>query len=191
MVAWYMRRRSVVATVALIATLALVGLPVPTGSRAISATRDLQPAAFTSVIIPADASALSAWGDFDDASEPAGSSATADQPYVEPGDAPTAPVARPKSDQPAAKAGEAWKEPKQKVSGLRDASTTTARPRCACRAAPSSGSAATAAASSAPITDYGPTKRGGRIVDMYRPDFFKICGCGSWSGTTKVTVSIY
>ena len=70
MVAWYMRRRSVVATVALIATFALVGLPVPTGSRAISATRDLQPAAFTSVIIPADASALSAWGDFGDASEP-------------------------------------------------------------------------------------------------------------------------
>ena len=79
MVAWYMRRRSVVATVALIATFALVGLPVPAGSRAISATRDLQPAAFTSVIIPADASALSAWGDFDEASDPV-AGATADQP---------------------------------------------------------------------------------------------------------------
>ena len=112
-----MRRRSVVATVALIATLALVGLPVPNGSRAISATRDLQPAAFTSVIIPADASALSAWGDFGDAFEPT-VAATADQSYVEPGDAPAAPVARPKTDQPSAKAGESWKRPKQKVSGF-------------------------------------------------------------------------
>jgi hypothetical protein len=26
---------------------------------------------------------------------------------------------------------------------------------------------------------------------MYRPDFFRICGCPSWSGTVWVTVSIY
>ena len=40
------------------------------------------------------------------------------------------------------------------------------------------------------VTDYGPQKPS-RVVDMYRPDFFKVCGCPSWSGTTKVTVSIY
>jgi hypothetical protein len=40
------------------------------------------------------------------------------------------------------------------------------------------------------VTDYGPVKKI-RVVDMYRPDFFQICGCGSWSGTTKVTVSVY
>jgi hypothetical protein len=41
------------------------------------------------------------------------------------------------------------------------------------------------------IDDYGPTKAGGRIVDLYRPDFFRICGCGWWSGTTQVTVRVY
>ena len=33
--------------------------------------------------------------------------------------------------------------------------------------------------------------RTGRIVDLYTPDFFAICGCPWWSGTTKVTVSVY
>ena len=41
------------------------------------------------------------------------------------------------------------------------------------------------------ITDYGPSAKGGRIVDMYRPDFFKVCGCGAWSGTTEVTIRVY
>jgi hypothetical protein len=189
MVAWYMRRRSVVATVALIATLALVGLPVPTGSRAISASRDLQPAAFTSVIVPADAPALSAWGDFGDALEPA-TTATADQPYAEPAVAPAAPVARPEADQPTAKAGESWKRPKHKVSGFAsfyDNGTTAMRlPRGTVVRICGDGGCIQRT-----ITDYGPTERGGRLIDMYRPDFFKICGCGSWSGTTRVTVSIY
>jgi len=26
---------------------------------------------------------------------------------------------------------------------------------------------------------------------MFRPDFFEICGCGSWSGTTEVTIQVY
>jgi hypothetical protein len=184
-----MRRRSVVATVALIATFALVGLPVPTGSRATSATRDLQPAAFTSVIIPADASALSAWGDFGDAPEPP-EIATADQPYAETGDAPAAPVARPKVSQPAAKAGESWRRPKQTLKGYAsfyDNGTTAMRlPRGTVVRICGDGGCIERT-----ITDYGPTKRGGRLIDMYRPDFFEICGCGSWSGTTTVTVSIY
>ena len=41
------------------------------------------------------------------------------------------------------------------------------------------------------VDDYGPTKAGGRLVDLYRPDFFLICGCDWWSGTTEVTVRIY
>lgn len=41
------------------------------------------------------------------------------------------------------------------------------------------------------VSDYGPAKSTGRIIDMYRPDFFRICGCGWWSGTTWVTVRIY
>ena len=41
------------------------------------------------------------------------------------------------------------------------------------------------------VNDYGPSKAGGRLIDMYRPDFFEICGCGWWSGTTTVTVRVY
>jgi len=41
------------------------------------------------------------------------------------------------------------------------------------------------------INDYGPSAKGGRVIDLYRPDFFAICGCPSWSGTTQVTIRIY
>ena len=41
------------------------------------------------------------------------------------------------------------------------------------------------------VSDYGPAKRTGRIIDMDRPDFFQICGCASFSGTTMVTVRVY
>jgi hypothetical protein len=40
------------------------------------------------------------------------------------------------------------------------------------------------------VTDYGPVAPD-RIIDLYRPDFFAICGCSSWSGTTTVTVHVY
>jgi hypothetical protein len=30
-----------------------------------------------------------------------------------------------------------------------------------------------------------------RIIDLDRPDFFKICGCPSWSGVINVTVYVY
>ena len=36
-----------------------------------------------------------------------------------------------------------------------------------------------------------PAQGSSRIVDLYKPDFFDICGCPSWSGTTKVTVYVY
>ena len=43
------------------------------------------------------------------------------------------------------------------------------------------------------VNDYGPSAsfKPARIIDMYEPDFFKICGCPSWSGLTEVTVSVY
>ena len=41
------------------------------------------------------------------------------------------------------------------------------------------------------VTDYGPAKSTGRVIDMYRPDFFAVCGCGWWSGTATVTVRVY
>jgi hypothetical protein len=41
------------------------------------------------------------------------------------------------------------------------------------------------------INDYGPAAYTGRVIDMYKPDFFAICGCGSWSGLTNVTIRVY
>lgn len=41
------------------------------------------------------------------------------------------------------------------------------------------------------VSDYGPARYTGRVIDMYRPDFFKVCGCGWWSGTTEVTIRVY
>lgn len=43
------------------------------------------------------------------------------------------------------------------------------------------------------VNDYGPSAsfKPTRIIDMYEPDFFAICGCPSYSGTTLVTVSVY
>ena len=32
------------------------------------------------------------------------------------------------------------------------------------------------------INDYGPIAGTNRIVDLYAPDFFDICGCPSWAG---------
>jgi hypothetical protein len=40
------------------------------------------------------------------------------------------------------------------------------------------------------VNDYGPQKKT-RVVDLYRPDFFSICGCSWFAGTTWVTVSVY
>lgn len=41
------------------------------------------------------------------------------------------------------------------------------------------------------INDYGPVAGTKRIIDLYKPDFFKICGCGSWNGVTNVKVYVY
>lgn len=43
------------------------------------------------------------------------------------------------------------------------------------------------------VNDYGPSAsfKPARIIDLYMPDFFKICGCPSWSGVTEVTISVY
>ena len=183
-----MRRRTVVAVAALIAAFALAGLPVPAGSRTPSTERTLDQAAFTSVTIPANAAALSAPGLSAVDLRSAGH-VTADDTFLEPGKAPDGPTSRPSVTQPASPSGSAWKPPKSKLTGFAtfyDNGTTAMRlPRGTLVRICGKGGCIQRT-----VTDYGPQKPS-RIIDMYRPDFFKICGCPSWSGTVKVTVSVY
>jgi hypothetical protein len=41
------------------------------------------------------------------------------------------------------------------------------------------------------INDYGPAASTGRVIDMYKPDFFAICGCAWYAGLTQVTIRVY
>ena len=183
-----MRRRLVVAAAVLIAAFALVGLPGPAGSRSPSMARDLAPAAFTSVMLSANAPAQRLPGSLDDALRSVGFLAASDT-LTEPGQAPTAPTRRPKVKQPPTSSVETWKKPKYSISGYAtfyDNGTTAMRlPRGTVVRICGDGGCIERT-----VTDYGPIKPI-RIVDLYRPDFFEICDCPGWSGTTWVTVSIY
>jgi hypothetical protein len=151
--------------------------------------RDLQPASFTSVVIPADVLGLEAPALSGDAGDGA-RAASPEIPYVEPGIAPSGPVTRPVVTQPGAERASAWKKPTQTITGwasFYDNGTTAMRlPRGTVVRICGDGGCIQRT-----ITDYGPVDRNGRIIDMYRPDFFRICGCASWSGTARVTVSVY
>ena len=183
-----MRRKSVVAIAALIAAFALAGLPAPAASTGSSTAKELAPAALTSLTIPASALAESAQA-LSDAEQRSAGYLGGDTPLVEPGTKPSVPVSRPKVNQPQAASGKDWKKPKYTISGYAtfyDNGTTAMRlPRGTVIRICGSGGCIERT-----VTDYGPQKKI-RIVDMYRPDFFKICGCGWFAGSTWVTVSVY
>ena len=183
-----MRRITVVATAALIAALALIGLPEPAGSRTPSIARDLQAAAFTSVTMQADAPAISAAGTFDAAQRSAGFLVET-AALVERGVAPRVPKARPAVALPAVSVASEWKKPLYTVSGWATFynNGTTAMRLPAGTVVRICGAGGCLLRT---VTDYGPVKKT-RVVDMYQPDFFAVCGCASWSGTTLVTVGIY
>ena len=181
-----MRRSWVVATAALMAAVAMAGLPPPAGSTTPSVTRGLQAATLTSVLVPATAPAPAATGT-DDAA-PVGSDVLA-AAFVEPGRAPKVPVRRPQVDQPVTGAGSAWKPPRFSLKGqatFYDNGTTAMRlPRGTVVRICGPGGCILRT-----VTDYGP-QAPERIVDLDRPDFFTICGCPSWSGVVQVTVAVY
>ncbi|HEY5628472.1 MAG TPA: hypothetical protein VIR16_03090 [Candidatus Limnocylindrales bacterium] len=183
-----MRRRLVVAVSALIAAAALIGLPAPAGSTAPSPARTLQAAAFVQVPVSSDAPAslpaaapdagLRAEGYLGDSGR-----------LVERGSAPAGPTARPTVTQPSVAAGTAWKPPRYRLSGqasFYDNGTTAMRlPQgTIVRICGAAGCILRT------VTDWGPQDPA-RVVDLYRPDFFAICGCAPWSGLTQVTVSVY
>jgi hypothetical protein len=183
-----MRRRAIVAVSALIAAAALIGLPGPASTTVPSSARVPPAAAYMQVPIATGAPAplpaavldadLRADGFLGDGTK-----------LVERGSAPSAPRSKPSVTQPDVSAGKDWKPPLYKLTGYAtfyDNGTTAMRlPRGTIVRICGAGGCILRT-----VTDYGPQKPE-RIVDLYRPDFFAICGCASWSGTTWVTVSVY
>ena len=174
----------------LTAALALVALPGLAGSRVPNPIEPVPAGAFQQLTILADdpRSTVSI-GPLDDAHVSAGS-ITAGTTIVERGDAPAAgPFGRISLIQPDARAASIRKPPRYTLSGeatYYDNGTTAMRlPRGTVVVICGPGSCLERV-----VTDYGPVKPS-RVVDLYRPDFFAVCGCPWFAGVTQVTVYVY
>jgi len=174
----------------LIAALALVALPGLTGSRVPSPLEPLPASAFQPLSVPANSARSTITIDpLDAAFEGAGSLAE-DASFIEPGAAPqTGPTARATLNQPEPGAAFLRKPPRYTMIGTAtfyDNGTTAMRlPRGTIVIVCGDGGCVERV-----VNDYGPIKPS-RIVDLYRPDFFDVCGCPWWSGNTNVRVSVY
>jgi hypothetical protein len=184
------RPTRLVASAALTAALALVALPGLAGSRSPSAPSAVDPAAFRPFSVSANAAARPLPVAPLDAALASAGRVTVETSFVTPGTEPERVVGRPRVRVPASSATSAQKPPRYKLSGVAtfyDNGTTAMRlPRGTTVIICGNGGCIERV-----INDYGPIAGTNRIVDLYRPDFFAICGCASWSGTTRVTVSVY
>jgi hypothetical protein len=181
-----------VAGAALTAALALGAVPGIAGSAGPTPASAVDPSAFQSIQVPAFAAAELAAARLDSSYISAGT-IDADTTFIEAGDAPVAPrIGRPRVTLPGAHSGSAIKPPRYKLSGYATfyANGTTAMrlPRGTTIIVCGAGGCLERI-----ITDYGPIydPSKNRIIDLYTPDFFAICGCPWYSGTTSVTVSVY
>ena len=174
----------------LTAALALVALPGLAGSSAPSAREPVPVGAFQPLSIPAPgtSSTFSVAG-LDGGYLSAGL-VHVGTPFVEPGSAPQAgPTGRSSTSLPEPAAGSERKPPRQTLTGAAtfyDAGSTAMRLPYGTVVVICGGGGCVERT----ITDFGPAAPG-RIVDLYRADFFEICGCPSWSGVTDVTVYVY
>jgi hypothetical protein len=184
------RPRNLVAGAALTAALALVALPGLAGSRAPSLFRPLDAAAFQTVMTDAMAGGSSVTIDPLDATRRSANVLDAQALLIEPGTGATLAVARPKVSQPVVRAGYDVKPPRYTLRGIAtfyDNGTTAMRlPRGTIIRICGPGGCVDRV-----VTDYGPIAGTARIVDLYRPDFFAVCGCAWWAGTVEVTVGVY
>lgn len=174
----------------LTAALALVALPGLAGSRAPGAVGSVPGSAFQPLTVSASEvrSRISIAG-LDDGYVSAGI-VHPGAAFVEPGEAPkVGPTGRARVNQPDPDPDTKRKPAKYTLSGeatFYDAGSTAMRlPRGTTVIICGDGGCIERV-----VTDYGP-QRASRIVDLYRPDFFEICGCASWSGVTDVTVYVY
>lgn len=174
----------------LIAALALVALPGLAGSRVPNPIEPLPAGAFQPLSVPANSARSTVSIDPLDAAYDADGAVGADAAFIEPAAAPeTGPTARASVGQPDPSAGSLRKPPRYTITGIAtfyDNGTTAMRiPRGTIVIVCGNGGCVERV-----VNDYGPIKPS-RVVDLYRADFFDVCGCAWWSGTTTVTVSVY
>ncbi len=184
-----MRPSTLVVGLALTASLALVALPGLTGSRA-SRPSEPVPVGALQLLPDSGGSRRAITVDGLDTAFAGAGAVPADATFIEPGDVPeNGPTTRPKVDQPDGSSRSTRKPEKYKLTGTAtfyEAGTTAMRlPRGTVVIICGGGGCVERV-----VNDYGPQKES-RIVDLYKPDFFDICGCPSWSGTTEVTVYVY
>ena len=187
-----MRPSTTVARAALTAVLALGALPGLVGSHERSPIRPVDAALFEQVnLANAPGHSASKAYALDGLARSAGALG-ASAPFSDPsGGARARPAGRAEPQLSATKATFTWKPPRYALTGwasFYDNGTTAMRdvPRGTTIVICGAGGCIQTV-----VSDYGPSKAGGRLIDMYRPDFFRICGCGWWSGTTWVTVKVY
>jgi hypothetical protein len=185
-----MRLRTMVVGCALTATLALVALPGLAGSRA---PRPIEPSpvgALQPLAVPADPSRSDSQVDGLDAAHIADGAVSADDSFIEPGHPPkTAKKHRASVDQPDGSSRSVRKPAKYTLKGTAtfyDEGTTAMRVPRGTTVIICGGAGCVERV----INDYGPQSTS-RIADLDKQDFFKICGCPSYSGTTTVTIYVY
>lgn len=174
----------------LTAVLALVALPGLAGSHATTVLEPLPAGAFQPLTLPATGAGSPLVPPAFDAAYVSDGLVDADDAFVEPGAVlDGGPEARADLDQPDAGATEEQKPPRYTLSGTAtfyDAGSTAMRlPRGTVVVICGGGGCIERV-----VNDYGPASDS-RVVDLYRADFFDICGCPSWSGLTDVTISVY
>ena len=184
-----MRPGKLVAFAALTAALALVALPGLAGSRTPRPEQPLDAAAFQTISVNAIRGGPTPSVDPLDSAYRAAGFVSADTTFIEPGVDQTAPDDRATVAIPGVGARSVLKPPRYTLRGeatFYDNGTTAMRlPRGTVVVICGKGGCIERV-----VTDYGPI-RTDRVVDLYRPDFFRICGCPSWSGTTWVSVKVY
>ena len=185
------RPSKLVASAVLTAAIALVALPGLAGSRTPSPAPSLEAAAYQAALVNASlAEQPVVFGPLDAAYRSDNALDAAAQ-FIEPGQSgvTTAPSGRVGAHQPSPHSAVAFKPAKRVIRGTAtfyDAGYTAMRlPRGTIIRVCGAGGCLERV-----VNDYGPQSPS-RVIDLYRPDFFAVCGCASWSGTTQVTVYIY
>jgi hypothetical protein len=185
-----MRPSSTVAGAVLTAALALGALPGLAGSHEPSPDRPIDAAAFRQVILATKADRSTATIASLDAAQGSAGLLQTTTPFADgAGKRPLFP-ARSRVGLPRAVAASSLKPPRYTVSGIAsfysNGTTAMRLPRGTTIVVCGAGGCLERV-----INDYGPAAYTNRVIDMYKPDFFAICGCGSWSGLTHVTIRVY